>query len=130
MQYILSNFEPFHEIDEGYLKVNDKSNLYYIIVDGKGYLAWENIDSISMYCKDLAEYKRSYYDVISGERVLSLDEYKSINCNERSFNKNVVLLSDLLKVTPGKDRLLSLNDVKSIINCREKSKVKKKTLKK
>ena len=123
MQYILNTFESFEsfdELSETYLKVNDKSNLYYVNVEGKGYIAWENIDSISLYCKDIAEYKRSYYDVINGDMVLSFDEYKSINCNEISINKNVVLLSNLLKVTPGKDRLLSVDDVKNIINCKEK----------
>lgn len=125
---VLNNFETFNEVNDAYLKVNNKSNLFYIINGEENYIAWQKIDSISLYSKSIIELDRSYYDVINGNKVLSTMEYRVIDDDYSNKNKNILLLSDVLNVKPDEEMFLSYGNVKDIIASSKKKNYKTKIL--
>ena len=120
MDYILDNFESFKENEDARLKVTQNSNLYYINIGSSKYIAWEKIDFVSFYNENFIELEKSYYNVLDGDEILKYTEYKKINDQEESKSNFVFPLSELLRIKPCEEVLLSIRDINKIISFEEK----------
>ena len=130
MLNVLNNFENFNEVYDGYLRVDKNSNLYYIVRQEEGYIAWQKMDCISLCSNSVIKYDRSYDDVITGKKLLSTTEYKKLDDNFSSKNSNIILLSDLLNIKQDEEMLLSHSDIKCITCLSNRKNVKVKTFNK
>ena len=129
MEYVLNNFECFKDNEEAYLKVNNNSILYCVVIGSERYISWQKIDSICFSDNNIIELEKSYYDVITGDEILKITEYKSIDMTGKDKSSYIYLLSDLLRIKTGEDLYLSYNDVKLINGFNEKKVKKRKKLK-
>ena len=124
---VLKDFETFNEFPEKYLKVNKSSNYYLVSKNGKKFVAKKMLDSVT-FLEVLGSQKiltvRSYYDINSGELVLStkgISNVEGINEEFLEMEEKVEInsLSSILNIDENGIYYLLKEDIDELINFKE-----------
>ena len=114
-------FKEYDEIEEVKLIVDENSECYYIENNGKKYLTWKNIDSITNEDIDahVIEYKNSYYSVLDGSLVLKETILENKDGIISGRVAKVQLLKNVLNITGNKTYTFTKDDVIELTNFTE-----------
>ena len=120
---ILRNFETFEEIPNGLLLVNEKSNLMYVRIGKKVFVAREFVETITG-DRTSVIYTTSYYSVENNKNILTLNVQKHFvsgksDCLNNDKNVEVIPLSKILNLSGNAVSYLTLEDVQTITNLKE-----------
>lgn len=128
---VLKNYETFDEFPNGLLVVKENSNLMYVRVGRRTFIAREFINCIefeSGYIKCIV----SYFNVKNNENILTIDTKKSIR--EKSVeilsqlkNIDIIPLNSVLNIKQNKVTYLGLQDINNIVDFKEEFIYGKKT---
>ena len=127
---ILKPFINFDEVEDAVLIVDKNCEAYYIEYDGKKYISWRNMYSVSNEDIDanVIEYGYSYYSIIDGKLVLKENILENKDGIISGRVAKVKLLKDILPIRGNGIYKLAIEDIMEITNFKEeKAKNPKKT---
>jgi len=119
---VLQNTETFFEFPNKYMKVDSKSNYYYLKKDDKAFITVKEFDSISYDGKDTITTVYCYYNVLDGRKVsdtviTEIDDKPYIN--NKGFT--IVSLSDMYDTSENSVYYLCEDDIDAIVNYKEEN---------
>lgn len=118
----LKEDETFFEYPNKYLKITSNSNIYYIKLNNKKYIAKSNIDSLES-TNDLNTniLVQSFYNVLDGSKVLTRKKIisKDKAIASTNFNAKIIRLSKILNLTGNGVVEFSINDINTILEYKE-----------
>lgn len=118
----LKEDETFFEYPNKYLKITSDSNIYYIKLNNKKYIAKSNIDSLES-TNDLNTniLIQSFYNVLDGSKVLTRKKIisKDKAIASTNFNAKIIRLSKILNLTGNGVVEFSINDINTILEYKE-----------
>ena len=120
---ILNSGENFLEFPEAYIKIDQKSNYVYMIIDDNTYIAREKVENI-ITDRDMAIYIINYYNIEDGSNLLSLKYKKSLTnrklANELPEGVSIKLLSNILNIKSNNVYYLNIVDIMNLKNEKRK----------
>ena len=117
---VLRDYETFSEIPNGVLLVKNNSNVMYVRIARKAYIAREFIDKILTDDKN-STYMISYYNVKNNEKILTLEIEKNIsNGNIEKTNQredvDIIPLSEILNLKQNRIEFICLDDIDNLVD--------------
>lgn len=126
---VLRDFETFDEFPDKYLKVDERSNYYYIKIGGDCFVTKKKIETLST-IKALDNSKliivSKYYDVKNGDLVFTLGIIKDFQMNEKNCcgilnDVKIIPLKSILNIKGNDTYYLTENDIDVLTNFEKES---------
>lgn len=126
---VLKDFETFNEFPDKCLKVNKKSDYYFVRKLNDDFIAKKKLDSM-LVLDVLGNQKllkeNSYYDINTGKIILNTKSISNIDGSNEEFlsiekKVNIICLSSILNIDENGVYYLTQEDLKTLINFNEEN---------